>query len=98
MNPTILNELYLSAYSVVGGGTVTGTVVLAVPAPAGGSVVNLGIQGPDCSVPSTVTVPAGATSAKFTIFTSVVTSNVSVTVVANQGRSTFTVGLYIHNP
>jgi len=98
MNPTIISWLYLSAYSVVGGGTVTGTVVLSVPAPAGGSVVNLSIIGSYCSVPATVTVPAGATSASFPISTTIVPTNTSVTVVANQGRNTLEVGLYIHNP
>jgi hypothetical protein len=98
MNPAILNGLSLSSESVVGGNTVTGTVTLAVAAPAGGSVVNLSITGTAGSVPVTVTVPVGATSATFTITTVVVTSNVSVTVAANQAHYTFTVGLYIHNP
>ncbi len=98
LNPAILSGFSLSASSVAGGNSVTGKVTLSAPAPVGGSTVNLSISDPAGSVPVTITVPAGATSATFTVSTRVVTANVSATITANQGHSTFTAGLFIHNP
>jgi hypothetical protein len=47
-----------------------GTLRLAVPAPAGGTIVTLGSNLPGAaSVPPSVTVPAGATTASFTVTT-----------------------------
>ncbi len=62
-----LSSLALSQSSVLAGGTVTGTVTLTSPAPAGGAVVILSasMEG-QVIVPPNVTVPAGALSASFT--------------------------------
>ena len=62
-----LSSLTLSQSSVLAGGTVTGTVTLTSPAPAGGAVVILSasMEG-QVIVPPNVTVPAGALSASFT--------------------------------
>src|SRR5205807_631624 len=57
---------------VVGGNPSTGTVTLTAAAPAGGAVVTLVSTGAVASVPASVTVPAGATSATFTVTTPVV--------------------------
>ncbi|GIV09313.1 MAG: hypothetical protein KatS3mg019_1404 [Fimbriimonadales bacterium] len=84
-NPTqpSLNALTLNPTSVVGGNSVTGTVTLTAAAPAGGFVVNLSSSNTSiASVPSSVTVPAGATSANFTVSTSAVSSSTSVTITA----------------
>lgn len=51
---------------ILGGQSATGTVVLTEPAPAGGQVVDIDANIP-VTVPSTVTVPQGATSQTFTI-------------------------------
>ena len=65
-----LTGLSVSPTSVAGGGSATGTVTLGGPAPAGGVPVNLGSNQPGAaSVPQTVTVAAGATSATFTVTT-----------------------------
>jgi hypothetical protein len=62
-----------------------GTVTLNGPAPAGGAVVSIVSLKPSVvQVPSTVTVPAGATSVNFTIQTSPVTSSEQVTVRASR--------------
>lgn len=62
-----LSSISLSPTSISGGGTVTGTVLLTGPAPAGGAVIALTSSSPGIvPVPATVTVPAGATSARFT--------------------------------
>ncbi len=70
--PLPLSSVTLNPTSVVGGNPSTGTVTLTAPAPAGGAVVTLASTGAVASVPASVTVPAGATSATFTITTPVV--------------------------
>ena len=65
-----LSAFSVSPTSVVGGASATGTVTLASAAPAGGTAVSLGSNQPGAaSVPASVTVAAGATSANFTITT-----------------------------
>src|SRR2546425_10687720 len=65
--PLPLSSVTLNPTSVVGGNPSTGTVTLTAPAPAGGAVVTLVSTGAVASVPASVTVPAGATSATFTV-------------------------------
>ena len=66
-----LSSFTVSPTSVTGGTSATGTVRLSSAAPAGGTVVSLGSNLPGVAqVPPSVTVPAGATSATFTITTS----------------------------
>lgn len=66
--PPSLTALTLSQSTVLGGGVVTGTVTLNGPAPAGGVVIPLSgsLEG-QVVVPPNVTVPAGSTTANFTI-------------------------------
>jgi hypothetical protein len=65
--PPSLSSLTLSASSILAGNTVTGTVRLTSPAPAGGAVVTLqGSMEGQVITPPTVTVPAGSISATFT--------------------------------
>src|SRR5439155_1327587 len=78
--PTVFS-LTLNPTSVIGGlQTSTGTVTLGAPAPAGGAQVMLSSSNGAASVPSSVTVPAGATSATFAVSTSVVLVSTSVTI------------------
>ena len=70
--PPPLSSVTLNPTSVVGGNPSTGTVTLTAAAPAGGAVVTLVSTGAVASVPASVTVPAGATSATFTVTTPVV--------------------------
>jgi hypothetical protein len=66
----VVSTVSISPSTVVGGTSSTGTVTLNGPAAAGGLVVKLSSQKPTlASVPTTVTVPAGATSVNFTITT-----------------------------
>jgi thermitase len=65
-----LQSLTISPTEVRAGQTATGTVTLDRPAPAGGAVIQLSSSNSTrASVPSSVTIPAGATSATFTIQT-----------------------------
>jgi hypothetical protein len=80
------SSVSLAPASVVGGSNSQGTVTLTGPAPGSGAIVSLGSGNTaDATVPSTVTVATGATSAPFTINTSVVTAAVSESISATYG-------------
>jgi hypothetical protein len=71
--PGALSDLSLNPSTVTGGTPSTGTVTLTSPAPAGGVVVALSSHDTTvATVPASVTVPAGASSATFTVTTKVV--------------------------
>jgi len=92
-----LSSLSLNPTSVVGGNSSTGTVTLTAPAPSGGFVVNLSSSNTNvATVPSTVTVPAGATSANFTVSTQAVSSATSVTITASAGGVSRTATLTVN--
>jgi thermitase len=94
-----LSSLSLNPTSVVGGNSSTGTVTLTAPAPSGGFVVNLSSSNTSvATVPSSVTVPAGATSANFTVATNPVSSVTSVTITAAAGGITRTATLTVNPP
>ena len=80
-----LQSLTLSPTSISGGGNVQGTITLSQPAPAGGAIVALTTNSSSLTVPSTVTIPAAATSGTFTVSTSAVTSNQTGTITATYG-------------
>jgi cysteine-rich repeat protein len=70
------------------GGSVTLTVSIDLPAPAGGTVVNLALAPADAgTIPATVTVPAGQQSATFTYVDGSV--GASATVTASLDAATF---------
>src|SRR4029434_3992609 len=65
--PPSLSSLTLRSPTVLAGGTVTATLRLTSPAPAGGAVVRLqGSMEGQVIVPQSVTIPAGSISATFT--------------------------------
>lgn len=77
-----MTGLSLNPTTIGGGGSSTGTVTLAGPAPSGGWAVRLAAGVPSIvNLPSTVTVPAGATSVTFPIS-------------AKQTSTTYTSGIY----
>ncbi|RYG34915.1 hypothetical protein EON81_14230 [bacterium] len=59
----------LDQSEVYAGASATGRVNLSTPAPAGGTVVTLTSNNSAATVPASVRVPAGATSASFTVGT-----------------------------
>jgi len=84
--PPALSQLYLTPTTIVGGcGTSAGKIVLNGAAPAGGAVVPLSNTNSMAIVPASVTVPAGATSATFTVTTKAVTTNYAGAVTADYG-------------
>jgi hypothetical protein len=92
-----LSSISLSTSSVAGGDMVTGTATLIAAAPAGGAVVSLSSTDP-VSVPPSVTVPAGSTSATFTIYTRTVGGTVSATITGSCGGVSASAVLSITQP
>lgn len=84
--PNPQNSLVLTPQYPVGPQTGTGTVILAAPAPPGGTVVSLQSSNSKiAAVPPSVTVPQGQTSAHFNINTSLVTTNTKALITASGG-------------
>jgi hypothetical protein len=85
-NPPLLSGLSFNSNFVVGGATtVSATVTVGDPAPAGGAVVALASSDPATFFPAgdTVTIPEGATSATFDISTGAVAVAEPVTITAS---------------
>lgn len=68
--------------SVIGGANSTGTVTLSSSAGSGGQVINLSSNNSAATLPASVTVAQGQSSANFTITTIAVTSLQTVTITA----------------
>jgi hypothetical protein len=91
-NPTpepaaALASMRVSPSAIAGGATTVGTVRLSAPAPQGGMMIALSSNKPAIAhVPSSVTVPAGADFATFTIDTEAVASTTSARISASYGR------------
>ena len=86
-----LQSLALTPATASDGDSVTGTVTLRRPAPAGGAVVTLYSLDPTLAgVPMSVTVPVSATNASFSITTTAVISATDVTIRADWGPSIVT--------
>jgi hypothetical protein len=93
--PPTLSAFTVSPGSVTGGTPATGKVTLPAAAPAGGTVVNLSTNLPlAATVPASVTVPAGATSATFTVTTFPVDTT-TVTVFASNAATSLNAPLGI---
>lgn len=78
----VLASLALGASSVTGGSPVSATVRLSSAAPASGVTVSLRSTSSLASVPASVVVPAGATSATFSIATRATTRKAMVGIYA----------------
>lgn len=86
-----LSGLSCANASMTGSGTDACTVTIASAAPSGGILVSLSSNNAAVSVPSSVSVPAGATSVGFNATVASVTSSQSVTLTAsaNSANTTF---------
>jgi uncharacterized repeat protein (TIGR03803 family) len=90
-----LTGLTLSPYGVVGGQISTATVRLGSAAPAGGAVVTLTSSDSVASVPPTVTVPGGASSANFVISTTRVRKTRTATIKASYNGGSVSAALTV---
>jgi len=98
---TAIASITLSPSSLQGGVNSSGTITLAQPAPAGGTTIGLYSSGAlmngyyVATVPETVFIPAGATSATFTVTTYTVGTPLTVAVTAYSGPFTKTANLQV---
>src|SRR4051812_19038498 len=91
-----ITSVSLNPTSVIGGASVKGTVVLSAKAPAGGRIVTLSSSNTDAAtVPTSVTIAAGATSASFAMTTRDVHTSKTVTVSASYSTTTKTAKLTV---
>jgi len=97
--PAVLSTLSLNPSTVIGGplGDSTGTVTLNGPAPAGGAVVALSSSSSAASVQPSVTIPAGATSATFTVNTALVVTAQNATITATYKGTSRSANLRVTN-
>jgi hypothetical protein len=79
--PAVLTGLTLSTSSVGGGTSLTGTVTMSNN---NGGTLSLSSSSGAATVPASVDVPVGATSANFTINTTAVASTANVTITATK--------------
>jgi hypothetical protein len=87
----VLNSVTVNPSSVVGSSTtvVTGTITVSGPAPAGGLVVKLSSSNTAAAtVPASVTIAAGNTSATFAVGHKKVTATKNVTITATLNGKT----------
>jgi beta-propeller repeat-containing protein len=81
--PPGVGSLDINPTTIAGGNASGGTVVLSTGAPFGGAVISLSSSNPSvASVPATVTAPANSFVGLFTIGTSPVAANTTVTITA----------------
>jgi hypothetical protein len=80
-----LSALFCNRDSIAGAGTDNCTVSLNAAAPPGGLAVNLTSNNTALTVPATLTVPAGNTSAFFTATATAVTATVTANLTATSG-------------
>jgi hypothetical protein len=81
---TTVASLALSPTSVVGGSSASGVITLSASAPSGGATISLASSNvAAATVPSSVVVPQGSTSASFGVATRRQRKNVNVTISAS---------------
>ncbi|MEN3384724.1 MAG: uncharacterized protein V7608_4768, partial [Hyphomicrobiales bacterium] len=84
-----------SAHETATGGTVAFTIIIADPAPAGGTLVGLETSPADgVTIPAAVTVPEGQTTATFTA----AAQGVDFIVTAHVGAATYSSAVEIEDP
>lgn len=89
LDPNVAFSSLRAPHLVAGGSKASATVTLGQVAPAGGTLVRLSSDDPSvASVPASVTVPAGSTSASFTVTTTEPAIPTTVTLSASRGGVT----------
>ena len=98
VQPTLLTSVSITPNVIAGGTTTNGTVTLSGIAPTSGMTVTLTSSSTNMTVPASVTVPVGASSASFQIGTKIVSTATSATLTAKLGLVTQTATLSIQPP
>lgn len=91
-----LQSLSMTPTSVPAGLMAMGTLTLTEPAPTGGQSVSLSSTDASAMVPFQVMVPAGATSAMFSVATTLVTVDSTAFITATTGTTSHTAALTIN--
>jgi hypothetical protein len=92
----VLASLAITPATIVGGANATRTVTLSSAAPAGGATVSLTSNAPAvASVPASVVVAGGTTSATFVVTTFATRKNRAPTITASYGGGTKTFDLIV---
>ncbi len=93
-----LSSVGVNPSSVTGGSPSTGTVTLSGPAATYGAIVDLSSSASAATVPASVTVAAGASSANFTVNTGTVTVSTPVTITGSYAGVSKTAMLTVKPP
>ena len=85
-NAPALSGVSVNPANITGGSSANGAVSLTLPAPSGGTTIAIANGEPGvATMPASVTVPAGQTSATFLVTTQPVTSSFTVVITATLG-------------
>jgi len=97
---TQISSVSLSTSTIEGGNgtSVTGTVTLNTAAPAGGQVISLTSSNAAATVPSSITIAAGAASGTFSVTTASVSASTAVTITGSMTGSSATASLTLTAP
>jgi hypothetical protein len=90
-----LASVSVNPTSVTGGSSSTGTVTLSSAAPEGGATINLASNNASATIPVSVIVPVGSTTASFNIATAPVTAATSAAITASYDSASKTATLAI---
>jgi hypothetical protein len=97
VNPASVHLTGVNVPSFVLGSSTTGQVTLSQPALAGGALVSLAGNSAAITLPSTVLVPEGATSASFSVSSSVALHNATITAsYLGSTKTDLFSALYVH--
>lgn len=95
LSPVTLTGLSLNPTSVAGGNSSTGTVTLSDTAGTGGVTVALSSSVSSVSTPNSVSVPAGSSTATFTVSTKAVTAQVAAKITAKLSSASISATLTV---
>jgi hypothetical protein len=99
VNGSVVASLTISPTYVASKSSFTGTITLDAPAPSGGASVTLTDNGGSIvTTPTSVNVPAGALSVKFTGSTGLVSRRTSVSVTASRNGAIKTTTIIVNPP
>jgi subtilase family serine protease len=89
VDPPSLSGLSFAPSTVEGQSTAIGTLTLNTRAPSKGITVLIKSNSSDATVPATVKIPGGANSATFSVTTKTVAADVTATITARDGITSF---------
>jgi len=98
VSPPVLQSISFNPSTVLGGAASTGTVTLTGPAPKGGTVVKLAGTKGLATLPASVSIVAGKSSATFIVKTSAVSVQKVDTVVATLGANSASADITVSPP